>query len=163
MAVVDFTLLEGLGDTGAAATKAIKTGYPLAGGPVKGIKHDFYIKVAANFAKTNLTDGDWKIFTIPANMYVFDILTVITKVEAADCGLVIGDASANHDTTWITAQTGQVIDIAHKTLVADANGATRGKFYPAGGALYCSATSNFDTLAFDLYIHAVMLDDSSYD
>ena len=37
-ALVDFTALEGLGDTGAAATKAIKTGYPLAGGPVKAIR-----------------------------------------------------------------------------------------------------------------------------
>jgi hypothetical protein len=151
-ALVDYTAL-------TTATGWTDTFPKCAATPVDGIKKDFWRKVRVDFSLTNLADADWaKIMVIPAHTYVFEILTCILTVEAADAGIVIGDASADHTTTWITAQTGQVADVAHITLVANTNGATRGKYYHAAGALYISGTSAFDTLCIDVYVHCMTLD-----
>lgn len=158
-AEVDYTALEGLGDTGAAATKALKTGFPLSGPPAQALKQEGWIKLSLDFAKTNLAAADWaKIFDIPDRMYIFDILTNIKKIEGQDSVITIGDASADGSVTWVAAQTGQVVDVTHRTLVADANGATRGKFYATGGGLYISSTSILDTLKIDIYVHFMMID-----
>ena len=158
-AQVDYTALEGLGDAYAAATKAIKTGFQLAGPPAKSIGLDGWVKITLDFSKTNLTDGDWaKFFVIPAGYFVIEVMTKIITVEAGAAGIVIGDTDADHATEWVATQTGQVANVVNRTLVADANGATRGKYYHAAGALYMSGTSNFDTLKIDVYVHMMKMD-----
>jgi hypothetical protein len=159
MALVDYTALEGLGDTGALATKAIKTSFPLTGVPAKSIGHDGWMRIRLDFSKTNLTDGEWaKFFVIPAHTFVLEVMTNIITIEAGASGITIGDADADHTATWLASQTGQVANVVNRTLVADANGATRGKYYHAAGALYISGTALFDTLVIDVYVHLMKME-----
>lgn len=160
MALVDFTALEGLGDSYAAATKAIKTGFPKEGPPAQSIGLDGWVKVRLDFSKTNLTDGEWaKFFVIPAGTFIIELMTRVLTVEGGAAGVTIGDTSADHSTEWVATQDANTDNEVNRTLVADANGATRGKFYSAAGALYLSATSDLNALLMDVYIHLMKLDD----
>ena len=59
------------------------------------------LKFVFDFAKTNLTDGDWaKFFIIPAHTFVIEVMTNIITVEGAASG-VIGDTSADHSDEWL--------------------------------------------------------------
>ena len=151
-ALVDYTAL-------APATGWTDTFPVCAATPVDGIAKDFWRKVRVDFSLTNLADADWaKIMTIPAHTYVFEVMTVIVTAEGGAAGITIGDASADHTTTWVATQAGTSANVAAITLVADANGATRGKYYHTAGALYISGTSAFDTLVIDVYARCMTLD-----
>ena len=134
--------------------------FPLcAATPVDGIKKDFWRKVRLDFSKTNLATADWaKIMVIPAHTYVHEVLTHVLQVDAGVVGFVIGDDPADGDLTWLATAAGDVVDIVKITLVADTNGATRGKYYHTAGALYFSPTGICDTLALDVYVHCMTID-----
>ena len=159
-ALVDFTALAGLNDFPYSATKALKNGFGVnTGEPTSGTGRDFWRKVRIDFSKTNLAAADWAKFAdIAAKTYVFEILTEIIVVESAGSGITIGDANADSSTTWTATQTGQVAGVTAITLVSDANGATRGKYYNTAGALYISGTGALTTLVIDIYIHCMILD-----
>ena len=152
MGLVDYT----------AKTKAqgFNDGFPAAQAtPFDGLKKDFWRKVRLDFSKTNLADGDWaKVMVIPAHTYVQEVMTCIVTPEGGASGIGVGDVSADHSVTWLAAQDGNVADTTKITLVADANGATRGKYYHAAGALYISATAILDTLVIDVYVHCMVVD-----
>ena len=151
-ALVDYTAL-------TTATGWTDTFPICAATPVDGIQKDFWRKVRVDFSKTGLADTNWaKIMTIPAHTYVFDVMTYIVTLEAGAAGITIGDADADHTTTWVATQAGTAADVAKITLVADTNGITRGKYYHTAGALYISGTSAFDTLVIDVYAHCMTLD-----
>ncbi len=152
MAVHDFTVhteAEGYKDT-----------FPIQNAmPVDGINKEFWRKVRLDFSKTNLADGTWaKIMVIPAHTRVKEVMTCIVTPEGAASGIGIGDVDADHSVTWVAAQDGDAADVTKITLVADANGATRGKYYHAAGALYLSATALLDTLVIDVYAHMMIID-----
>jgi hypothetical protein len=110
-------------------------------------------KVRVDFSKTNLTDGDWaKIMTIPAHTYVFDTMTYIVKIQATGTTIYLGDANADHELAWNTNITAAVADVVAPTLVADTNGATRGKFYHTAGGIYMSSTVTLTTVVIDVYV-----------
>jgi hypothetical protein len=160
-ALVDYTALEGLGDTGAAATKAIKTSFPIAGPPAKSIGHDGWVKIRLDFSKTNLTDGDWaKFFVIPAHTFVMEVMTNIITAEGGASGVTIGDTNADHSTEWLATQAASSANVVNRTLVAATNGATRGKYYHTAGALYISATATLDTLVIDVYVHLMKMEEA---
>ncbi len=146
--------------TALAEATGFKDGFPICNAsPVDGIAKDFWRKVRLDFSKTNLTDGDWaKIMAIPAHTHIKEVMTCIVTPEGAASGIVVGDADADHSATWVAAQDGDVADVVKITLVADANGATRGKYYHAAGALYLSATALLDTLVIDVYVHCMTMD-----
>ena len=153
-ALVDYTAL--------TPATGFEDGYPVAvKTPVSGLKVDYWRKVRLDFSLTNLAAADWaKIMVIPANTYVLDVMTYILTEEGGASGITIGDASADGSTTWVATQDGNVADVAKITLVADANGATRGKLYSSAGALYLSATAELDTLKIDVYVHCINLNDA---
>ena len=151
-ALVDYTAL----------TKAtgFSDGFPLAQPtPFDGKEKDFWRKVRLDFSKTNLTDADWaKIMVIPAHTFVIEVMTCIVTIDAEATVIYVGDASSDHSNTWEANATGAVADVVTITLVADTNGATRGKYYHSAGALYLSANATLDTLVIDVYVHCMMLD-----
>ena len=130
-----------------------------AASPVDGVGKDFWRKIRIDFTLTNLEAADWaKIMVIPAHTYVFEVITVIVAQEGQGSGLTIGDANSDSDATWLSSQAADTKDVVKITLVADANGATRGKYYHAAGAIYCSGTSKFDALILDVYVHCMTID-----
>ena len=145
-----------------ALTKAtgFSDGFPLAEPtPFDGKEKDFWRKVRLDFSKTNLAAADWaKVMIIPAHTYVKEVMTYIVTPEAAAAALCVGDVSADGSVTWVASQDGDVADVVKITLVAATNGATRGKYYHAAGAIYVSATSILDTLVLDVYVHCMVLD-----
>jgi hypothetical protein len=151
-ALVDYTAL-------TPATGWEDTFPVCASTPVDGIAKDFWRKVRIDFSLTNLTDTDWaKIMVIPAHTYVFEVMTVIVTPEGEAAGITVGDVDADHTVTWVPTQAGTSANVTTITLVATTNGATRGKYYHAAGALYISGTSDFDTLVIDVYAHCMTLD-----
>lgn len=111
-------------------------------------------KIRIDFTKEHLAAADWaKVMTIPAHTYVHEVMTYIVTPCAVASALCVGDASADGSVTWVASQDGNVADTVKITLVADTNGATRGKFYHTAGALYVSATPEMDTLVLDIYVH----------
>jgi len=135
-------------------------GFPIcAATPVDGTATDFWRKVRLDFSKTNLASADWaKIMVIPAHTYVHEILTHVLTVDAGATALEFGDSAGDGATEWLATAAGDVVDIVKITLVADTNGATRGKYYHAAGALYMSPTGICDTLLIDVYVHCMKLD-----
>lgn len=151
-ALVDYTALTEA--TGFKDTFPVSTSTPFG-----GVGKDFWRKVRLDFSLTNLTDGDWaKIMTIPAHTYVFDVMTYIVTIQATATDIEIGDANADSSHTWEENATGAVADIVTITLVADTNGATRGKYYHTAGALYLCADATLTTLVIDVYVHCMTLD-----
>ena len=151
-ALVDYTALAEA--TGFKDTFPISTGTPFG-----GVQKDYWRKVRLDFSKTNLTDADWaKIMTIPAHTFVTEVMTYIVTIQATATTIYIGDANADHTATWEANATAAVADVVTITLVADTNGATRGKYYHAAGALYLSATVDLTTVVIDVYVHCMNLD-----
>lgn len=127
--------------------------------PVDGIKKDFWRKVRLDFSLTNLATADWaKIMVIPAHTYVHEVLVHVLTLDAGVIGFVIGDDPADGDLTWLATADGTAADVTFITLVADTNGATRGKYYHAAGALYFSPNGICDTLVVDVYVHCMTMD-----
>lgn len=151
-ALVDFTALK--------PATGFTDGFPKAEPtPFDGKDKDFWRKVRLDFSKTNLADADWaKIMVIPAHTYVIEVMTYIVAIQADATTIYIGDANADHTATWEANATGAVADVVAITLVADTNGATRGKYYHAAGALYLSATVALSTLVIDVYVHCMVMD-----
>jgi hypothetical protein len=151
-ALVDYTAL--------VESTGFKDTFPVAAAtPFAGVAKDFWRKVRLDFSKTNLTDADWaKIMTIPAHTYVHEVMTYIVTIQADATTIYIGDANADHTATYEANATGAVADVVTITLVADTNGATRGKYYHTAGALYLSATVTLTTLVIDVYVHCQTLD-----
>jgi len=151
-ALVDYTAL-------APATGWTDTFPVCAATPVDGIAKDFWRKVRVDFSLTNLANDSWaKIMTIPAHTYVFEIMTYISTIDGAQ-NIVMGDAATDASNTWRAAIAVGVADITTITLVADTNGATRGKYYHAAGGIYISpAAVDLDTLVIDVYVHCMTLD-----
>ena len=151
-ALVDYTAL--------TAAEGWEDGFPIcAATPVDGIAKDFWRKVRIDFSLTNLANDSWaKIMTIPAHTYVFEIMTYIVTIDGAQ-NIVMGDAATDASNTWRAAIAVGVADVTTITLVADTNGATRGKYYHAAGGLYLSpAAVDLDTLVIDVYVHCMTLD-----
>ena len=151
-ALVDYTAL--------TAATGWEDGFPIcAATPVDGIAKDFWRKVRVDFSLTNLANDSWaKIMTIPAHTYVFEIMTYIATIDGAQ-NIVMGDAATDASNTWRAAIAVGVADITTITLVADTNGATRGKYYHAAGGIYISpAAVDLDTLVIDVYVHCMTLD-----
>ena len=151
-ALVDYTAL--------ATATGWTDGFPIcASTPVDGIKKDFWRKIRVDFSKTNLANDSWcKIAAIPAHTYVFEIMTYIVTIDGAQ-NIVMGDAATDTSNSWRAAIAVGVADITTITLVADTNGATRGKYYHAAGGIYLSpAAVDLDTLCIDVYIHCMTLD-----
>lgn len=151
-ALVDYTAL--------TAATGWKDSFPIcAATPVSGIKKDFWRKVRVDFSKTGIAADDWaKIMVIPAHTYVFEIMTYIVTIDGAQ-DIVMGDAATDASNTWRAAIAVGVADVTTITLVADTNGATRGKYYHAAGGLYLSpAAVALDTLCIDVYVHCMTLD-----
>jgi hypothetical protein len=115
-------------------------------------------KIRVDFTKKHLAAADWaKIAVIPAHTYVFEVATYIVVPAAAASAFCVGDVSADGSVTWVASQDADTADVVAITLVADTNGATRGKYYHSAGALYVSATPEMDTLVVDIYVHAQYL------
>jgi len=151
-ALVDYTAL-------LPATGFTDTFPESANTPYSGVAKDYWRKVRLDFSKTNLTDADWaKFMTIPAHTYVLEVMTYIVTIDTHATTIYIGDANADHTATWEANATAAVADVVTITLVADTNGATRGKYYHAGGALYISANALMDTAVIDIYVHCMNLD-----
>jgi hypothetical protein len=151
-ALVDYTALtEATGWT---------DGFPIcASTPVDGVATDYWRKVRLDFSKTNLATADWiKFMVIPAHTYVHEIMTHVLTADAGATALVFGDAAGDASETWLATAAGDVADIVKITLVADTNGATRGKYYHTAGALYMSPTGICDTLLIDVYVHCMNMD-----
>ena len=146
--------------TALTAATGWKDTFPVcAATPVDGLAKDFWRKVRLDFALTNLATADWaKIMDIPAHTYVHEVMAYVATVDAGVTALVIGDVDADGELAWLATSAGDVVDVVTITLVADTNGATRGKYYHTAGALYMSPTGICDTLVLDVYVHCMNLD-----
>jgi len=151
-ALVDYTAL--------AEATGFKDTFPISTNtPYSGVAKDYWRKVRLDFSLTNLTDADWaKFMTIPAHTFVIEVMTYIVTIDAGVTTIYIGDANADHTLTWEANATAAVADVVTITLVADTNGATRGKYYHAAGALYISANATMDTTVIDIYVHCMNMD-----
>ena len=126
--------------------------------PVDGIKKDFWRKVRVDFTLTGLADASQAtIMQIPAHTYIFEVMTVIVAGNTAAAGLTVSDESGDHGNAWVTTQVAQTANTALITP-GSTNGLTKGKYYHAAGALYCSGTANFAQLILDVYVHCMTID-----
>lgn len=152
MALVDYTAL--------TAATGWEDQFPVcASTPIAGVGKDYWRKIRLDFSLTNIATDDWaKIMVIPAHTYVMEVMAYVVTADAGVTALVLGDVNADGELAWLATSAGDVADVVTITLVADTNGATRGKYYHAAGALYMSPTGVGDTLVLDVYVHCINMD-----